>query len=153
MFPVVQAFEGLELHVLLGLELQAHLQQVRTGRLADVRNAILDEAREIDLVADLRGQVDIAVAGHIDTTKKHGIRATFESVPDTPISSFVLEMLGGKKGLLENSANLCAHRYRGKANFDAQNGLTSDQKPLVATSCSKKKARKHRAKAHGRHRN
>ena len=33
-----------------------------------------------------------------------GIRTTFESVPDAPVTKFVLEMKGGKKGLLVNSS-------------------------------------------------
>src|SRR5262249_34906601 len=52
-----------------------------------------------DLVADLRGQIDIVLVGRIDSFKG-GIRANFESVPDVPVSKFVLKMAGGKKGLL-----------------------------------------------------
>jgi hypothetical protein len=110
-----------------------------------------------DLVADLRGQIDVAVVGRIDTNKKGGIRTTFENVPDTPVSSFVLELQGGAKGLLENSKNLCAKKYRATALLDAQNGLTSRQKPVLATGCKTrphakkhKKGKKHRAGKHGR---
>ena len=53
-----------------------------------------------DLVADLHGQFDIELAGKIDTAKKGGLRANFGSIPDAPVSKFVLELQGGKKGLL-----------------------------------------------------
>ena len=109
-----------------------------------------------DLVADLRGQIDVAVAGRIDSTKGGGIRTTFESIPDTPVSNFVLELQGGSKGLLENSKNLCAKTYKATALFNAQNGLTSKQKPALTGACGKHshgaKKRKHRAGKHGRSR-
>ena len=60
-----------------------------------------------DLVVALHGLVDIDLAGRIDSVKG-GIRNTFEAVPDAPVSKFVLEMQGGKKGLIVNSTNLCA---------------------------------------------
>ena len=42
-----------------------------------------------------------SLVGRIDTTKGGGIRTTFEAVPDAPVTKFVLETQGGKKGLLE----------------------------------------------------
>ena len=45
-----------------------------------------------DLVMDLRGQIEIAVAGRIDS-KHGGIRTTFETIPDAPISKFVLRLI------------------------------------------------------------
>ncbi len=97
-----------------------------------------------DLVADLHGQIDVVLDGRIDSTKGGGLRSTFENVPDAPVSKFVLEMLGGKKGLLENSTNLCAHTSKASALFDGHNTKTSDQKPVVATSCPAKSKRKAR---------
>jgi len=35
------------------------------------------------------------------------LRNTFETVPDAPVSKFVLEMQGGKKGLLVNKTDVC----------------------------------------------
>jgi hypothetical protein len=60
-----------------------------------------------DLVASLNGQIHVDLDGRIDTFHK-GIRASFETVPDAPVSKFVLTMQGGKKGLLVNSRNICA---------------------------------------------
>ncbi len=95
-----------------------------------------------DLVADLHGQIDVVLAGRIDATKQGGLRATFEDVPDAPVSKFVLEMLGGKKGLLENSANLCARTYKASALFDGHTGKTADLDPKVSNSCRSGKKRR-----------
>jgi uncharacterized repeat protein (TIGR01451 family) len=91
------------------------------------------------LVADLNGQVRILLKGKVDTTKEHGIRNTFEVVPDAPVSRFVLEMKGGKKyGLLENSENICRKPQRANSRFVAQNGRVVQLHPVISTSCKSK---------------
>ena len=50
-----------------------------------------------DVVAALNGQIDIDLDGKIDTVKGR-LRTTFPSVPDAPISRFVLTLDGGSKG-------------------------------------------------------
>jgi hypothetical protein len=102
-----------------------------------------------DLVADLHGQVDIELAGRTDSVRGR-IRNTFDAVPDTPVSRFVLTIRGGKKkGLLVNSQDLCRRKQFAKLNLKAQNGKQVKKKRLkVRTSCKKKKKKKHhRAKA------
>lgn len=89
-----------------------------------------------DLVADLHGQIEIELAGRIDSVRG-GIRTTFESVPDAPVTKFVLEMKGGKKSLLVNSANLCATTNRATVKSEAQNGKVHDFNPVVANNCGK----------------
>jgi hypothetical protein len=96
-----------------------------------------------DLVADLRGQINVALVGRIDSVNR-GIRNTFEVVPDAPVSKFVLEMQGGKKGLLVNNRNLCKSTNRANVLFDGQNGKTADSRPVVKNSC--KHGRKGKAK-------
>ena len=59
-----------------------------------------------DLVAALHGPVDFNLVGRIDSKNK-GIRTTFETPPDVPVTKFTLYMKGGKKGLLVNSRNIC----------------------------------------------
>ncbi len=98
-----------------------------------------------DLVADLNGQIHVVLVGRIDSVKG-GIRNTFEAVPDAPVSKFVLEMQGGKKGLLENSTNLCTSTNRATALFDAQNGKTADSTPKLAVKCPKGKGGKGRSR-------
>jgi hypothetical protein len=101
------------------------------------------------LVADLNGQVRILLKGKVDTSKKHGIRNTFEAVPDAPVSKFVLEMKGGKNyGLLENSENICLTPQHASAEFTAQNGLSAHLTPLIANSCKSGKGKKKRHKRH-----
>ncbi len=65
-----------------------------------------------DLVADLRGQVDIELVGRIDSVRGR-IRNTFDIVPDVPVSKFVLTLRGGPKGLLVNSRNQCPRKRAG----------------------------------------
>lgn len=92
-------------------------------------------------MAALNGQIDIALDGKIDSGKNHGIRNTFEVVPDAPVSRFVLEMSGGKKGLLVNSENLCSPKARRDAivRLTGQNGKVHSFKPPVANQCKKGK--------------
>lgn len=89
-----------------------------------------------DLVAALHnGQIDVNLVGWIDSGKGGGIRNTFRSVPDVPVSKFVLRMLGGKKGLLVNSTNLCVRKNRAVAAFIGQNGKRSTYRPVVKPRC------------------
>jgi hypothetical protein len=99
-----------------------------------------------DLVAALGGQIQIALAGKVDTGRGGGIRNSFEVVPDAPVSRFMLSMQGGRKGLLVNSENLCAPKAKNHAlaDFTAQNGKLSDTTPAVANSCPKKHSKDHK---------
>jgi hypothetical protein len=106
-----------------------------------------------DLLADLRGQVDIRLRGVIETTKKGRIKTTFANIPDVPVSKFMLTMQGGNKGLLVNSKNLCEKRWFSRLEFDAQNGkqLVKKRLPLQVGAChgiKKAKKKKHRKKHH-----
>jgi hypothetical protein len=95
-----------------------------------------------DLVAGLKsGKIEIDLAGRIDSVDGQ-IRSTFETVPDAPVSKFVLTMQGGKKGLLENSTNLCAKAHKAIVEFDGQNGKISDSNPVVKPQCKKAKRKK-----------
>jgi hypothetical protein len=82
-----------------------------------------------DLVADLQGQVDIQLHGVI-STKKARTKTVFSPVPDVPVSRFVLNMAGGKRGLLVNSRDLCARPAFSFLNFKAQNGKKLKKKRL-----------------------
>jgi hypothetical protein len=99
-----------------------------------------------DLVADLEGQIEVVLAGRIDSVKRR-IRSTFEVVPDAPVSKFVLEMQGGKKGLLVNNRNLCKAANRATIQFDGQNGKTADSRPAVtAKGCKSGKGHKRKTR-------
>jgi hypothetical protein len=88
-----------------------------------------------DFVADLRGVIDVEAVARIDSVKG-GIRATFTEVPDAPLTKVVVRMQGGKKGLIENSANLCRGKRRANVGFSAHNGNTRKARPVVlAAGC------------------
>jgi len=78
-----------------------------------------------DLVASLRsGSVRIVLEGQIGPAK-HGIRTFFDELPDAEISRFVLRLRGGDRGLLVNSANLCAAEPRATVKALGQNNVGS----------------------------
>jgi hypothetical protein len=101
-----------------------------------------------DLLADLKGQVNVRLRGVIDSRKKR-MRTVFSTVPDVPVSKFVLRMKGGKKGLLVNSRDLCKARNFSSLNLKAQNGkrLRVKKLPLRATGCKGKKGKGAKGKA------
>jgi hypothetical protein len=88
-----------------------------------------------DLVADLNGQIQIALAGRIDSING-GIRSRFEAVPDAPVSKFILAMKGGKKGLIVNSRNICTAPGKATLKFDGQNGRAADQAIPLSSDCN-----------------
>jgi len=97
-----------------------------------------------DLVVALHNsQIDFDLVAHVDSVKGR-LRSTFEAAPDAPVSSFTLQMQGGKKGLFVNSTNLCKGTHKAEINFTGQNGKVWNKTPeLVPASC-KAKAHKHK---------
>jgi hypothetical protein len=100
-----------------------------------------------DVVADLNGQIHVVLVGFVDSKHKQGsetsqIRTTFAQAPDAPVSRFVLELKGGKEGLLVNSGNLCKVPNRAIVKFTAHNGRSYDTTPAVANDCGKKKGKR-----------
>jgi hypothetical protein len=97
-----------------------------------------------DIVAALKGQIPVTLVGFIDSVRKSKnsevsrLRTRFMNVPDAPVSRFVLQLAGAKKGLLENSANLCKVKNIAQVKATAQNGKTYDTEPAVANDCGKK---------------
>jgi hypothetical protein len=98
-----------------------------------------------DLVADLRGQVEIQLHGVI-SSQKGGIKTVFDSVPDVAVKKFVLKMQGGKKSLIVNSTNVCKGKQLANLKFTAQNGkkLTNKKYKLNLASCKPAKHKKHK---------
>jgi hypothetical protein len=97
-----------------------------------------------DIVADLRGKIHVILVGFVDAVSVKGtelsrIRTRFANVPDAPVTKFTMNLFGGKKrGLLENSRNLCQTNRKAKISFAAQNGLVRRQALRIATSCDGK---------------
>jgi hypothetical protein len=94
-----------------------------------------------DLVVALNsGRINIDLVGRIDSVNGR-IRNTFEALPDAPVSKFVLEMQGGKKGLLVNSTNICRGKHRAKLAFTGHNGKVLRTNPAVKAQCGRKGGR------------
>lgn len=87
-----------------------------------------------DLVVALRGQIDINLAGRIDSVNG-GIRTTFNGVPDAPVTKFVLRMRGGAKGLIVNSTDICRAKHRATVQMSGQNGKGHSAHPVLRASC------------------
>jgi hypothetical protein len=98
-----------------------------------------------DLVAVLRGPdrqpIEIELAARTDSVNA-SLRNTFDVVPDAPVSSFTLKLLGGKRSLLVTSRNMCRKPGRPIVKFAAQNGRAVTLRPRLRTSCKKSKAQK-----------
>jgi hypothetical protein len=93
-----------------------------------------------DLVADLRGQVNIQLHGVI-SSKHGGLKTVFNPVPDVPVKKFILNMQGGKKSLLVNSTNTCKGKQTAVLNIKGQNGkkVKNNKYKLNISSCGGKK--------------
>jgi hypothetical protein len=101
-----------------------------------------------DLVFALHGppsaQIEVELASRIDS-RKGGIRSSFEAIPDVPVSRFILEMQGAKKGLIVNSTDICKGRHRAEAELRGQNGKAYEFEPVVgASGCGKAQPGRHR---------
>jgi hypothetical protein len=93
-----------------------------------------------DVVASLRGQeINVHLVGHVDSVKGQ-LRNTFESVPDAPVEWASFSFQGGKKGLFENSTDLCQSKHKALAEFDGQNGKELSSKPVLGVRCGKQRA-------------
>jgi hypothetical protein len=98
-----------------------------------------------DLVIALRGQIPLQLVGFIDSVGKKGaevrrVRSRFLNIPDAPVSRVELTLAGGKRGLLENSKNLCKSKNIAKFDLTGQNGKQSLTEPKLEVQCGKGKS-------------
>jgi hypothetical protein len=92
-----------------------------------------------DMVTALdANQIDVVLSAHIDSVRGR-LRASFESIPDAPLSSATFQLKGGAKGLFVNSTNLCKATHRARVSFAAQNGKSKHWSPALEASCAKKR--------------
>jgi hypothetical protein len=102
-----------------------------------------------DVVAVLKGPpsqpIEVDLDGRVDSVNG-GIRTTFEVVPDLPVTKAIVTLQGAKKGLFQNSTNICKGLHKATAKLTAQNGTASTLHPKVQADCPKapKKAKKGR---------
>jgi hypothetical protein len=108
-----------------------------------------------ELAAALNGpQISVTLAGTIDSIHQKGtegsrIRNTFALVPDAPVERFVLELKGGKKGLLVNSTDVCKGTHKALAAFTGQNGKIDEYEPALTAQCGKGKKKSGKKKNGG----
>jgi hypothetical protein len=95
-----------------------------------------------DLAVAIRGQIPLQLLGFVDSVGRKGaevrrVRSRFLGLPDAPVSRFELKLSGGKKGLLQNSKNLCKSSDKAKFALAGQNGKAYDTEAKVQVKCSK----------------
>jgi hypothetical protein len=96
-----------------------------------------------DLVMELRsGAIQIVLAGRIDSVGEGRIRGIFDQLPDAPLTRFVLQMQGGGKGALVNSAELCVTPANADARLVGQNNKGLVLKPKMQVKCKGRKAKR-----------
>ncbi|HST43531.1 MAG TPA: hypothetical protein VLK58_28655 [Conexibacter sp.] len=101
------------------------LKRPLSGNVYFVRNP----ARRIpDLVMALRGQIAIDVVGKVTIPRDLTLAATFDTIPDVPISTFSLRLRPGRTGPVGTIGNLCSARVRrgmrAKVSYLGQNGAS-----------------------------
>jgi len=101
-----------------------------------------------DLVLALHGLIDFDAVGRIDSVNG-GIRNTFEGVPDAPVTKVEVAFQGGKKGLLENSTDLCKGSHNATAKYSAQSGRAYEAKVPLQPQCKGKGKKQSRPKRPG----
>jgi hypothetical protein len=119
------------------------LDEPLTGPVYFVKNVRTDpkSGRQIKtlpaLVTVLRGAgVTLVLRANSDVVDDKLV-TTFDKIPDAPVSSFKLDINGGKKGILVVSgANLCKATQVADQEIDGQNGKTADAKVVMSTPCS-----------------
>jgi hypothetical protein len=95
-----------------------------------------------DLVASLySGAIHIVLEGKIGPGKGGGIRTVFSELPDEPLDRFVLQLNGGRRGLLVNSTNICAIPPTASVKALAQNNVGAVFTTRLRGQCGKGKGR------------
>jgi hypothetical protein len=99
-----------------------------------------------DLVFALSGNgVEVDPAGRIDSYKG-GLRGTFPTIPDAPVSKFVLSLKGGKRGIIVAAADLCAKPQPATVKLIGHNNRGTVGHPRLGVRC--KHGHKHRSRHH-----
>lgn len=98
-----------------------------------------------DLAIVLHGEgVRILALGRIDKAPNGGLRGTFEGLPDAPLTSFTLNLFGGRRGLLANgSTDFCLRPHYAIAKLLGQANVGTISHPRVTADCGRKRNRAH----------
>jgi hypothetical protein len=120
------------------------LPQPERGRLYLLES----DQRLPDLAASLVGSVDLNLHGHL-TTPHSRIRASFDSLPDIPLSHLHLVLKGGFRGILVNSEGLCRRAPLLGARFAGHNGRVRLMRSRATVACSRPAAMNVATRARG----
>lgn len=105
-----------------------------------------------DVVAALHGPpdtpVELELAGRVDSVHG-GVRTIFANVPDAPVTKAIVTLQGKRKGLFQNSTDICKGKHRATLKLTGQNGKAHDTRPLLRASCHRK-AKRHKRRHRGR---
>lgn len=93
------------------------------------------------LVFILDGQVTVMPQAESSSVNKGQLRTIVPVVPDVPVGHFKLTLLGGSKGYLVNSHNLCRRSGRVTVSYAGQNGKHRTQRIKPKIPCGRKKRR------------
>jgi hypothetical protein len=101
-----------------------------------------------DLVASIRsGAIRIVLEGKIGPTKQGGISAFFRGLPDQPVDRFVMVLNGGRRGLLQNSSDICKAPPEATVQALGQTNLGRRFTTTLRGQCKgRKKAKRHHKK-------
>jgi hypothetical protein len=95
-----------------------------------------------DLVLALRGPayqpIALDAVGRVDSVNG-GLRVRFQAVPDAPFSKVIFTAQGAKKGLFQNSTNICKGTHSATLLLKGQNGKVSDSAPKLNAQCKGKR--------------
>jgi hypothetical protein len=105
-----------------------------------------------DLDAILRGDgVEVVLVGHTHISKTGITSASFESLPDVPISSFSLELSVGPHSALSAHGNLCTANLAMPTTLIAQSGIKLTQRTKIsAVGCTCPRVAHHLHLSHAR---
>ncbi len=93
----------------------------------------------------LDGQVSVMPQAESHTLNGGRLRTVVPVIPDVPIGHFSLRLLGGSKGYITNTRDLCGSQPKVAVSFTGQGGKTLTQQVPVRAACkSGKKSKRHR---------
>jgi hypothetical protein len=93
------------------------------------------------LLVTLRGEVDLNLRARSEVVRDKLV-SVFDSVPDAALSSFRLQLKGGKGGVLVATRPICGRKQVAVVDIDGQNGRRSDRNVRMSTPCKQKKGRR-----------
>lgn len=82
----------------------------------------------------LQGEVPLDLYAESTVVDDHLV-ATFNTIPDAPITSFALSIAGGKNGILAATQSICEKSQIASVTFDGQNGRRVSQDIDMGSEC------------------